>query len=373
MAADGSMAVWSEFRDGATDAVAEVHFNYWRIIGDASFFRRIRGSIKDFIEVGVLLENAPSVEKVVIFLPGLPGTWTVEDCGPRFASPDIAHGIFNAPLTSNYAAHPDRIDLLKPGQIPFCRVHIFPTENAVISAEHLHQTIMAGGTLLTITRHAINEVCEGLPDNMPAYFRLRAYLDAGQKSPFIKRIQPKDRFFTTGYSVVDYLDFRLNEARSLPASIEEMMRQAAPRVPHRLIAFLTAVPVQSDVTTISWEKAHKKRLLEDDLWSTYVPTEIPRGMTVYHWKEVATAEEKTVDDFSGFIKMQTRLVSWPVLVTSIAIAFCAGVAGNLFASWVWNRVYHTPAAFSSAPSAAQRTIPPKPGKSNVTEPEKGQK
>jgi hypothetical protein len=138
------------------------------------------------------------------------------------------------------------------------------------------------------------------------------------------------------------LDFRLNEARTLPSRIETLMRAGNGLiVPTVLVAFLTAVPVQSDVTTISWDKTHKKRLLEDDLWAKYVPTGIPRGMTVIHWKDEGT-DEKPIRDFSAFVKMQTRLVSWPLLLTSFAIAFAFGIAGNLSASWIWERASRPP-------------------------------
>jgi hypothetical protein len=108
-----------------------------------------------------------------------------------------------------------------------------------------------------------------------------------------------------------------------------------PLVPTVLVAFLTAVPVQSDVTTISWDKTHKKRVLENDLWAAYVPAGIPRGMTVIHWKDEGK-DGKPIRDFSAFVKVQTRLVSWSLLLTSIALAFVFGVAGNLVASWIWD-------------------------------------
>jgi hypothetical protein len=57
MTTDGSMAVWSEHRIGGTSASAEVHFNYWRIQGDTTFVARSGGAARDFVEVGVLLNN----------------------------------------------------------------------------------------------------------------------------------------------------------------------------------------------------------------------------------------------------------------------------------------------------------------------------
>src|SRR4051812_37253716 len=103
MATGGSMAVWSEHRNGGANASAEVHFNYWRIAGDRAFIPRGHVPVRDFVEVGVLLNRPSEVERVQIYLPG---TWDVEDCGPRFASPDIAQGIFNEQLTATVTGAP---------------------------------------------------------------------------------------------------------------------------------------------------------------------------------------------------------------------------------------------------------------------------
>jgi hypothetical protein len=94
------------------------------------------------------------------------------------------------------------------------------------------------------------------------------------------------------------------------------------------LAFLTAVPVLSELS-VSDTQFHKNRLLEHGLWSKYVPGGIPKGMMVYHWrKEKATG----LEDFTAFVKLQTRRTSWVILLIYLAIAFLFGVAGNLTAS-----------------------------------------
>ncbi|MCK1298146.1 hypothetical protein IVB33_05420 [Bradyrhizobium sp. 24] len=346
MTADGSMAVWGRRKAGtATAATVEVHFNYWRIAGskvkktsDAKKLSEIAG--KDFVEIGIFLRGAAEVDQFSVYLPGVGTDWRLEDCGHRFAELEIAQGIFNLQLSSHLlgAPGPKRIDLVEAANGNFCRVHVFPTVGDSIDPTQLIQSPNAEGLVVTITQKAITEACYQHPADKPVYFRLRAYyVGADKRNPFVKTVKPYDRFLQTGFSVVEYLDFRLNEARTLPGSIETLMRQGdGTLVPTILVAFLTAVPVQSDVTTISWDKTHKKRVLENDLWTKYVPTGIPRGMTVIHWKDEGK-DEKPIRDFSAFVKMQTRLVSWPLLLTSFAVAFIFGILGNLSASWIWER------------------------------------
>lgn len=346
MTADGSMAVWGRRRAGAANAATvEVHFNYWRIAGtkvsktpEAKKFSEIAG--KDFVEIGLFLRGAAEVDQFSVYLPGIGADWRIEDCGHRFAELEIAQGIFNLQLSSHLlgAPGPKRIDLVEAGNGNFCRVHVFPTDGNTIDPAQLIQSPGANGLVVTITQKAIAEACYQHPADKPVYFRLRAYyVGADSKNPFVKTIKPHDRWLQTGFSVVEYLDFRLNEARTLPGSVETLMREGdGMLVPTVLVAFLTALPVQSDVTTISWDKTHKKRVLENDLWTKYVPTGIPRGMTVIHWKDEGK-DQKPIRDFSAFVKMQTRLVSWPLLLTSFAVAFVFGILGNLSASWIWDR------------------------------------
>ncbi|SDD32862.1 hypothetical protein SAMN05216337_101018 [Bradyrhizobium brasilense] len=349
MTADGSMAVWGRRKAGATAVpTVEVHFNYWRIAGakvkktsEAKKLSEIAG--KDFVEIGIFLRGAAEVDQFSIYLPGIGTDWRLEDCGHRFAEPEIAQGIFNLPLSSHLLGGPKRIDLVEAANDNFCRVHVFPIAGDTIDPAQLVQNPSSDGLVVTITQKAIEEACYQHPEDKPVYFRLRAYyVGADKRNPFVKTIKPYDRFLQTGFSVVEYLDFRLNEARTLPGSVETLIRQGnGTLVPTILVAFLTAVPVQSDVTTISWDKTHKKRVLENDLWTKYVPTGIPPGMTVIHWKDEGK-DGKPIRDFSAFVKMQTRLVSWPLLLTSFAVAFLFGILGNLSASWIWERAQSSP-------------------------------
>jgi hypothetical protein len=367
-ASDGSMAVWSFHKAGGAGASAEVHFNYWRISGDRTFKPADEHPCRDFVEIGIWLVKPETVGSVCIYLPGQ--HWDFEDVAVRFTSPDIVQGIFNTQLTGAQANLPSRVEVQRTSGERFCRIHQFPTDQNGIVATHLTSEKCADGTLLKITQHALDEVSFNLPENVPAYFRLRAYLHAQADSPFVKDIVPSDRNFQTGYEVVDYLDFRLNEARSLPTQVEEQMRVGlGTRLPITMVAFLTAVPVQSNVTTSSLE-THKMRLLEQT-WNDYVPGGIPRGMMVYHWKRQPKGDGN-VEDFSAFVKMATRVSNRKILAVYLIIAFGFGVAGNLAASWIWDFFTSSPPKEQSSLSSSSKLPakdmgPTPPANSNVNQ------
>lgn len=241
---------------------------------------------------------------------------------------EIAQGIFNEALTSNSAVAPPRVELLK-NSVPFCRVHLFPTANSRIDQNQLVLRPEADGTLITVTRQAINEMCHELPDGCPAYIRLRAFLPVGDSRPFVEVTSPHDRFFQSGFEEIECVDFRLNEARTLPQQIESLMR--TPHGEHAVtlkrIAFLTAIPVTAELTGTSIP-THKNRVLEREIWETYVGCVLPTGMMVYHWRK----ETAPIGDFSAFVKLRIRRSNFRILLTYLLIAFGFGVLGNLTAS-----------------------------------------
>jgi hypothetical protein len=170
----------------------------------------------------------------------------------------------------------------------------------------------------------------------------------GKKEPFVRTITPRDRYFQSGFEEVEYVDFRLNEARTLPIRVESLMRAdsaGGQPVPLTRVAFLTAIPVLADLT-LSSRQQHKSRLLEHDFWNEYVPSGIPDGMMVYHWRE---DKPEGVEDFSAFVKMRTRRSGRQILKNYLMIAFAFGVLGNLTASaiepWI-SSMFNAAAAIS---------------------------
>ncbi len=178
-----------------------------------------------------------------------------------------------------------------------------------------------------------------------------------KESAFVRAIPTPDRLLQSGFEEVEYIDFRLNEARTLPEQVETMMRTelANMRIKLRLVAFLTAVPVRSELS-VSHRQSHKLRLLEHQLWNKYVPGGIPEGMMVYHWKE---DRPNGIDDFSAFVKLQTRRSGRSTLIKYLAVAFLFGVLGNLAASSLEEPLGN---AWTAIQSLVTRTTQPNPVK-----------
>lgn len=221
-----SLAIWCAPVAGAISTEMEVHFNYWRIAGDEEFCRKVRksgGKVQDFVEIGLMLEDAEQIEQVCIFLPRPVPASAITDCSSYLEQREIAQGIFNEVLTTTAAA---RYVELNGNSSVFCRVHKFMRRGTEIDPSELKILPAADGTLLSITRQALSQVSlpESSPTSTRAYFRLRVYIEEDAQDAFVHRIPAPDRLFQSGFNEIEYIDFRLNEARTLPDRIETRIR-----------------------------------------------------------------------------------------------------------------------------------------------------
>lgn len=330
---NGSMAVWCVPRDGSKSTDLETHFNYWHIANE----KEARGSRSstDFVEVGLMVNDIAQIERLCIYIPVEVKPASIKDCAPFLAKGEFAQGIFNEVLatTASVPGGARRVVLLNQDNSIFCRVHLFGTNDDVIDQSELEVVHQHGGTVLSITRAAVDQACLNTAPTAPSYFRLRFHLDGRRdQNPFVKVIPTPDRLLQSGFDEIEYLDFRVNEARTLPMPIETRMktdRAAGGEVVLKLVAFLTAVPVNSELT-VSNTPSHKIRLLEHGLWKNYA-IGIPNGMVVYHWKREHKCD-RPITDFSAFVKLETRRSSRKILAKYLFIAFLIGLLGNLAAS-----------------------------------------
>lgn len=319
-----TIAFWCEKADGAGETAAEFHVNLWH------FSKKKRA---DFFEIGILPDDPGALSAIKIYVPfSLDGS-DIRDLGPEFASTDLAQGIFNETLASTRQPNGKCVEL-KNANMVYCNVHIFSPDDAIIDTDELLLKPQNGGTLLTITQQALATLARQSEGSTRGYFRLRISPKTKSARPFMTVIKPKDRAWTSGFDVIEYIDCRINEARTLPKSVET----AAAGAPYGVAAtsrvvFLAVVPVVSSVTS-SHAAWHKSRLLENEIWRNYVPAGLEDGMVVYHWrKEFADDITKPLHGFSVFVKMQIRKSGLLIISLYLVMAFLLGIVGSLTASY----------------------------------------
>jgi hypothetical protein len=336
MLSSKSMAVWCLQPLRARRTSFEVHFNYWRLGTGVANSRHSDNGICDFAEIGVRLDDAKSIDQILIYVPLAITAASVRDCAPYFREANISQGIFNEVITVKPPSPNEMrtVVLREKNNKLFCRVHCFKTGSHGVSLDVSELTVarFAEGSLITI-RSAALAVARAQGRNAkhkPVYFRLRVLMPTHPGSnPFVKEIKAADRVLQSGFEQIEYLDFRLNEARTLPPQVESRMRnEHALGARLKLVAFLTAIPVESDLSEAN-SLSHKMRLLEYPIWKDYAPG-VLESMVVYHWKRAETL--KHIGDFNAFVKLRIRQSNRWIMIKYLGVAFAFGVAGNLTAS-----------------------------------------
>ncbi len=326
------MAIWLPLKVTASGQPSvSLHFNLWHLGHRGQ--EADEAEAPDLLDVGIMISSPTDLAAVCFYLPTDIGFDDVEDLGPKFISHELATGIFNEKLTASNGHAGNLIILQKTATIRHCGVFTFPTSGNHISSADLKITPEYDGTTFTITDTALNTACTGLNPGDKLYFRLRIRIPKNGASTFINAAVPNDKWFTSGVDVTEYLDFRLNQARNLNTGIARHLGGAGAPVPVRIdrLDFLLVVGVAVDVV-VGHPEFHKCRLLEKDLWKTYVDEgHLRKGMVIYHWKDDQGSGHLV--DFNAFVKLRVRLSGKRIIKRYLLIALLfgtiAGVFGNL--------------------------------------------
>mmetsp|Transcript_29090 Transcript_29090/g.55965 ORF Transcript_29090/g.55965 Transcript_29090/m.55965 type:complete len:337 (+) Transcript_29090:2933-3943(+) len=320
-----TIAFWCERSEFTVDTGAEFHVNLWH------FSNKKRS---DFFEIGVLVDDPAALTSVKFFIPLDLKYDQICDLGEEFCEPNLAQGIFNEPLSPAYAGNKRSVEL-QDADGTYCGVHVFSSGISGIDPKELIVEAIDGGTLLEITSVALQSLAlqtEGIPRR--GYFRLRILSKQPSERPFVTSIVPKDRAWMSGFDAIEYIDCRLNEARTLPRSVALAAESASHGVAktHRVV-FLAVVPVVSAITS-SHAEWHKSRLLENEIWERYVPDGLDAGMVVYHWRKIFPENDaRPLQGFSAFVKLQTRKADLPVIGLYIGISLLIGALGSVLGSY----------------------------------------
>ncbi len=325
-----SMAIWFPLKTTATTSpVVDLHFNLWRL--DHRKQKAKKSSVLDLLDIGILISRPSDFNSVKFYLPINIERKDIEDLGPKFQNHSIATSIFNERLKVSTDQN-NVIVLEGADNVVFCGVFRFPTTGNQISENDLEIDPEHEGTTFTITQTALTDACRTLKPGNKLYFRFRIKIPKVGFGTFVNAAVPHDRWLTSGMDVTEYLDFRLNQARNLHPGIARNLPlatlepESSPLAEINRVDFLLAVGVTVDVV-VGYPEFHKCRLLEKDLWKSYVDeAHLNNGLVVYHWR--ALSKDKKIIDFNAFVKLRLRLSGLGIIWRYLCFAVLIGVVGN---------------------------------------------
>jgi hypothetical protein len=362
-----SMATWFSPKKSVSTKI-DLHFNLWRL-------KDHDRASRDFLDIGVMITAPTGLDEIHFYLPFEIAKSDVVDLGSKFTESELATSIFNEKLAAKNSSAAVVQLTRESDSTTYCYVYKLPSVSS--TSAYIDNSVMAvekrfEGTEIVITNNALSAACSAIEDDERLYIRFRVFVP---DDAFVNSSIPQDRFFLSGFDVVECLDLRLNETRNLPPGLRPAMvaaRRDSAVVISRL-DFLLAVRVTADFVG-GYRDFHKCRLLESGAWNDYADdAEIPNGMVVYHWREIAgggssTDTKSTIEDFNAFVKLRQRVSGRPTirayLAAAVAIGVFVGLIGNgtydlikMGGSWALERAGFRSVAQAVSPRVADDESP----------------
>ncbi|TMO53211.1 hypothetical protein [Pseudoalteromonas phenolica] len=315
-----------------------LHINYWHF----SF----EPDKPDILDIGLMIPRITGLKELSLYLPMNLKKSDIKDITKVLMNNEISTAIFNENLSYQQNGTRDHFKLLKGGKY-FCTLRSFLMNYSGDEAEFEFREVATDdnnseGVIISIKEKAITKALSEKHEEEKAYFRLRVMLDTKDKKDiFVRRVLPRDKYLVSGFEVTEYIDFRINETRLLPQSVQEEIesQQGKDVIPVKRIDFLLATTPSADIK-ISGKSFHKSRYLESNPWKSYLKGScdkiikaIDSGMVVYHWKSSGSYEEP-IEDFLAFVKLRVRLSQRMKILFYLLLIVFLGSIGSLLAGFI---------------------------------------
>lgn len=326
-----SFAVWNEKRDEKAESLtAELHFNLWQ-------FSSKKKGVQDFLDIGIKLEKINLLNSVHLFVPFLLHENDVGDLGKTITkSTNLLTAIFNEFSTvGTEEAKLVPVTLRQEkDELSEESFKVYIMDGANITLEHIqegeHNKKETVGSRIIIKTSNIKH-----NDSVPVYLRIRLKIPSqGISNKILHQYVPKDSWLQSSTVKKQFVDFRLNEKRNLPKTIQEMCIGNFFKI-KKLHFFL--MREFADEPIMSYPVHSGYRVLESDTWSEYVCLEANiqlNHMIAYHWKWSPNGdkEKNYVNSFTLSTKFSFQESSnWKILiflVLSLVLGASGGIAGN---------------------------------------------
>lgn len=324
-----SFAIWHEKRDEQAETLStELHLNLWQ-------FSSQKNDSLDCLDIGIKIEKISNFSSINLFVPFVLKKDGVLDLGETITKNNkLLTAIFNectSVETNNSKLV--KITLRKEGgksSHKSLNVYIVDTANNIALKEEEENEsgkTKIVGTTIKIDLSKINDNDSG---TIPIYLRIRINFPSQDVSgKILHEHVPKDSWLQSSMAKKQFVDFRLNEKRNLPKTIQEKCVDKfikIKKIHFFLMREFADGLIMSDPDTSGY------RVLESDTWSDYFDQKHQlqlNHMIAYHWK-VCSLEENSFKLSTKFSFQESS--NWKILVfilMSLFLGAVGGVAGNL--------------------------------------------
>lgn len=287
---DDNIAVWTLGERSKCD----IHINEWSIPTGESY-----------LDLGIRIYNSSKINGFYVYISYSITTDEVEDLSELLSSEKVARGIFNTPCKIKYSTNH-----------PFIELEISGSKQSVIKLSFIEFTTekTGDGTVLFFPLDAIrNQEIQNV-----IYIRFRIPHKSINKLYHAKNGDIGDLFSTP--IVAEQYDYalKINEFRSIPLKTADTLCQNT-----LVIRKILVVMAISRKYFIDDQECYKVRLLERDLYNSYVPNKFDCGNSiVYQW------EKKQMDKCTFSFKITSEGISKKSLIMYILILVAVSLTTN---------------------------------------------
>jgi hypothetical protein len=318
----------------------ELHINLWRDSGlDA-----------DFADIGIKLEQANHLQRLMMFFPVQLEKSQILDLSSVMRHQQTLNAVFN-----------DVVDIVENDErwfdtevrgTPFTRVHPFSVKSDMELRPESMETDEVG-TVLSFNQ----SFCQRFHDACSHYVRFRIYLTPATKNLFSSDIVPGDWWALSSSPNTELTEFRLNERRTMPQAVNKRFDKGPLNI--AAIHYFLIRDLRHELL-LQHHDFRKIRMLEEHLWRHYLEGRHPvskedmqpyrklqkNRLAIYQWRETATADAdggpKYIQNFNAFAKFKINRLNLFIFV----VAF--GVIGGL-GSAVFNLILEFWRRFGAKP------------------------
>jgi len=261
------LAIWYKHKPSKPkeELGVDLHLNLWELdrknVGEGK-------SHKDFLDIGIMIENPSNVANINIFTPFKVNKDEIEDLGHYFKDDKLVAAVFNEQYDVTASTQNKTLKVKDNKDKVKFYIYMVDVKNDIRK-----QTRNYGGSVFSI------KVSTG-EDIKPIYYRIR--INSKKLEELYSKYKPETHWLQSHYHKTELIDFRINERRNLDGSLKEAMQNSG-EVYFKSVEYFVMRESRYDFVS-SHANMYRSRKLEEDLWESYVGGDCKcDDILAYHW------------------------------------------------------------------------------------------
>ena len=291
----GSFALWFDSNNSSCDFKADVHFNLWNM--------HYKKATPTSLDIGIKINNINTSTVINIYIPFEINKSNIIDLGCRLKTSEILCSVFNEDYVVSHTGNDKKVTVTSKEGLPVMRIYCLDISNDIKIETKYDGTV--------ISFECLDELANL---NIPIYFRLR--ITSYNFRQIIKPYKPHNIFLQSAISIIEAIDFRFNDYRSLNSSLLEEMRNS---ISYKIGKVHFLLLTEADVDLQYSLAGVTARELENKVWNGYFDNIFNKNIVAYHWRFSSETSNKLIENCIMFVKTKVYRCNIKTIIIYILI------------------------------------------------------